>query len=37
MKVGHLVVNYGVTMEERATRYGHAKACHVTAKTPRVT
>ena len=29
-EVRHLVVNYGVTMEERATRYGYAKAYHVT-------
>ena len=43
-EIRHLVINYRVTIEERATRYGHAKAYHVTisrdrqdAKTPRVT
>ena len=28
-EVRYLVVNYRVTMEEKATRYGHAKAYHV--------
>ena len=28
-EVRHLVINYGVTMKKRATRYEHAKACHV--------
>ena len=29
-EIRYLVINYRVTMEERATRYEHAKACHVT-------
>ena len=29
-KIRYLVINYRVTMEERATRYEYAKACHMT-------
>ena len=37
MKVEYLVINYRVTMEERATRYRHAKACHVTRISTKLT
>ena len=30
MKVGHLVIDYGVTMKKRATRYKYAKAYYIT-------
>ena len=29
-EVRHLVINYGVTIKKRATRYKYAKAYHVT-------